>query len=151
MVNMTVIMDFHSVTFHYFQTLWRTQTSANPWFQARLFIDWLHKIRVTGYTTDGTSGQQLEVRRQNFEREMVTVYPLHHLLWPYCNNHMYYFCVTAKHNTRTSPSLPEFGFRYFLEKLPLVTGDDDNVQISKWHQRPTWIRRYFSRRVTYLP
>lgn len=39
MVYMTVIMDFHSVTFHYFQTLWRIQTSANTWFQARLFID----------------------------------------------------------------------------------------------------------------
>lgn len=38
-----------------------------------------------------------------------------------------------------SSSLPEFGFRYFLEKLPIATGNDDSVQLSKWHQRPTWI------------
>jgi hypothetical protein len=70
-------------------------------------------------------------------REFVTVYPLHYLLLLCCNNHVYYFCLAAKHNTRTSPYLLEFGFRYSLEKLPLATGDEDNVQLSKWHQKPT--------------
>jgi hypothetical protein len=136
LVYMTVIMDFHSATFHHFQTLWRTPARENPWFQARLLIDYI-TFRVYGYTTERISGQRLEMGRQNFEREIVTVYPLHYLLRPCCNNHVYYFCVAAKLNTRTSPSLPELGFRYFLEKLPLATGDDDNVQLSKWHQRPT--------------
>jgi len=128
----TVFKDFHSTTFYPFLPLWSPTTSSNPLFLARVLSDYI-TIRVNGYTTEGTSGKQLQVWRQNFDRDMVPVYTSASLLWPCCNNHVYYFSVAAKHNTRTSHSVTEFGFQYFMEKFP-PTASDDNIQLRKWHQ-----------------
>lgn len=88
----TAFKDFHSKKFYPFQPFWRTTTSTNSWFLARLFSDYI-TIRLNSYTTEGISEQQLEVGRQNFDIDMVTVYTLASLLWPCCNNHVYYFSV----------------------------------------------------------
>jgi len=84
-----VFKDFRSTTFYPFQTFWRKTTSTNPWFQARLLSNYI-TIRMNGYTTEETWGQQLEVGRQNFDRDMVTVYTH----WPlFCDLVVITMCI----------------------------------------------------------